>query len=297
MAVYDCFTFFNEIDLLKIRLSMLDSIVDKFVIVELNKTYRGKEKEYNFLKHQSEFKRFKDKIIYITAEDIPKSSGSGDWTIAHFQRNCIMRGLNCCQPEDIIIISDLDEIPNPEIIKNLHSHHANIISSKSVKGILKQVFRILTIDFDIFFKNYTVKDLLEKTSVVCRQKLFYYYMNCQSKGMWHGSVISKYKNIRTPQILRDLRNKLPYIEDGGWHFSYLGGIEKIKTKVTCIVGGVDKYVSDENYVRDCLDKGKDLYGRKGKEFEYQFISPESIGIENIDKIMIQYPFFFKKIKI
>ncbi len=294
MAIYDCFTFFNEIDLLKIRLSLLDSIVDKFVIVELNKTHRGKEKEYNFLNHQGEFKKYKDKIIYITAENIPKYNGTGDWTIENFQRNCIMRGLNSCQPEDIIIISDLDEIPNPEVIKNLHSCHANMISLKSIRGVFRQIFRILSINFDIFFKNYAVTDLLEKTSVVCRQKLFYYYMNCQSKGTWHGSIISKYKNMQMPQSLRNLRNELPYIENGGWHVSYLGGIEKIRTKATCIVDGIDKYVSDENYVRDCLDRGKDLYRRKGKEFEYQFISPENIGIADIDKIMIQYPFFFKK---
>ncbi len=293
MAIYDCFTFFNEIDLLKVRLSLLGSVVDKFVIVELNRTHRGKKKEYNFLNHQNEFERFKDKIIYVTAEDIPRYSGTGDWTIENFQRNCIMRGLSSCQPEDIIIISDLDEIPNPWIIKNLHSCHANIISLRSIKEILKQVFRILSIDFDIFFKDYDITDLLEKTPVVCRQKLFYYYMNCQSKEMWHGSVISKYKNMYMPQILRDLKNQLPYIENGGWHFSYLGGIEKIRTKATCIVEGIDKYISDENYVRDCLDRGKDLYGRRGKEFEYQFISAESIGIEDIDKIMLQYPFFFK----
>ncbi len=277
---------------------MLYSIVDKFVIVELDKTYRGKEKEYNFLDHQSEFKIFKDKIIYITAEDTPRSSGARDWAIEYFQRNCIMRGLNCCQPEDIIIISDLDEIPNPKIIKNLSSHYVNITKSKSINNILQKAFRVLPINFDIFLKDYMVTAVLEKTSVVCRQKLFYYYMNCRSRGMWHGSIISKYKNVQTPQILRNLRNRLPYIENGGWHFSYLGGIERIKTKVTSIIDEniyLDKYVSDENYIRDCLDKGKDLYGRKGKEFEYQFISPESIGIENIDKIMIQYPFFFKKI--
>lgn len=126
MKVYDCFSFFNEIDLLEIRLLLLNDIVDKFVIVELNKTHRGEDKKYNFPEYKDRFQPYRDKIIYIQPEEVPVYKGAGDWTIENFQRNCIMRGLHNCEPEDMIIISDLDEIPNPYILKNLSQIHVEL---------------------------------------------------------------------------------------------------------------------------------------------------------------------------
>lgn len=121
MAIYDCCMIFDEIDLLKIRMDLLNSIVDYFVVIESNKTFRGGDKKYTFLERKGEFSAWSDKIVYIKAENAPEWSGDGDWSIEKYQRNCMIEGLGNCGEEDLIMISDVDEIPNPEIIANLSS--------------------------------------------------------------------------------------------------------------------------------------------------------------------------------
>ncbi|WP_296090974.1 hypothetical protein [uncultured Treponema sp.] len=89
--IYDCFTFFNEIELLKIRLNTLNAVVDKFVNVEADKTQRGVSKAFNFEKIKAEFdKKYSGKIIYIKATNCTVLKNSKDWAIEHFQRNAIM---------------------------------------------------------------------------------------------------------------------------------------------------------------------------------------------------------------
>lgn len=119
MAIYDCFTFFDELDILDFRLNLLDKYVDYFVISELGVTYRGEKTTPIFLKNKERFKKFEDKIIYVTSDYVPKDKGNGDWSIEFWQRNCIAKGLNNCRPDDIVMISDVDEIPNPYIFKKI----------------------------------------------------------------------------------------------------------------------------------------------------------------------------------
>lgn len=91
--IYDCFTFFNEIELLRLRLNLLAPVVDKFVIVEADKTQRGVSKQFNFESIKNEFyEKFSDKIIYIKVTDCPVLKDSKDWAIEYFQRNAIMGG-------------------------------------------------------------------------------------------------------------------------------------------------------------------------------------------------------------
>lgn len=91
--IYDCFTFFNEIELLKIRLNILNDVVDKFIIVEADKTQRGESKDFNFATVKHDFdNKYHDKIVYIKVTDCPILKNSKDWAIEHFQRNSIMGG-------------------------------------------------------------------------------------------------------------------------------------------------------------------------------------------------------------
>lgn len=100
--IYDCFPFFNELDILEIRLNTLYDTVDYFVITEANKTHTGKEKEYIFEKNRERFAKFLDKVIYIKVEDFPdlesskKSSDGNKWLYENYQRDAIMRGLKDC---------------------------------------------------------------------------------------------------------------------------------------------------------------------------------------------------------
>ena len=222
--IYDCFTFFNELDLLEIRLHTLDKVVDKFVLVEATKTHQDKPKPLHFLNNQSRYQQFKHKIIHVVVDDYPsyfsKLRKPTSWDLEKHQRNQIQRGLVNCSPDDVVIVSDLDEIPNP----------AKITAFKDREGV--QVFRQLN---------------------------FYYYLNCvnqeESEKVWYGSVMSHAKDFKRPQELRAISNKMhaenlkilkdkfyriiksitqpifrkeiSTIDDGGWHFSFLGGVDKI----------------------------------------------------------------------
>ena len=108
--IYDCFSYWDEDLLLDLRLNILNEFVDHFVIVEGNKTWQNNKKDLKF--NINNFNKFKNKIIYIPVTDMP--DGDNPYIRENFQRNCISRGLQNAKKDDLIIISDLDEIPNPK---------------------------------------------------------------------------------------------------------------------------------------------------------------------------------------
>ena len=110
MKIYDCFSYWDEDLLLDTRLNILNEYVDHFVIVEGNKTWQNNPKKLRF--NLDNFQKFKNKIIYIPVEDLPE--GDDPYKRENHQRNAISRGLKNASDDDIIIISDLDEIPNPK---------------------------------------------------------------------------------------------------------------------------------------------------------------------------------------
>ena len=114
--IYDCFTFFNELDLLEIRLNTLNAVVDKFVLVEATLTHQGKPKPLYFDENKAKFESFSDKIIHIIVDKYPENTNDDAWIYERYQRNMIKEGLTNCKPDDVIIVSDIDEIPNPSKI-------------------------------------------------------------------------------------------------------------------------------------------------------------------------------------
>ena len=295
--IYDCFSFFNEIELLKIRMNILNDVVDKFVIVEADKTLRGVPKAFNFEKIKAEFdNEYPDKIIYIKATNCPVLENSIDWAIEYFQRNSIMGGVYNCKAEDVIMISDIDEIPNPNILKNLHDYTVIPINkSKNNKKIhLKQMFSLLG-ENKKFLKSNTLDYFLKYMSVALEQDLFYYYFNNKANQKWYGTVLCKYKNLRIPQQLRNRREIMPYVKNAGWHFSYMGGIEQVKLKLSSIIEGDNfklppQFFSENDYINFCLDNGKDVFGRK--ELSFHFIDLKEIELPKIDEIKELYPVLF-----
>lgn len=217
---YDCFTFFNELDLLEIRLNILNDVVDKFVLVEATRTQNNQEKILYYQENKERYKNFQDKIIHIIVDDYPEDITR--WTIENYQRNCISRGLRDCKTEDIIIISDLDEIPNPKILEQI----------SVTEGI-------------------TAFDL----------NCFYYYINNLSFGQpWeHGPKMLTYKNFKnllddeecdhgaldasqnegtTASKIRLYSGpKQKHILNAGWHFGYLGGEKNVLNKLHSICEG------------------------------------------------------------
>ena len=122
MKIIDCFIFYNELDLLTYRFNLLNNIVDYFIIVESTHTFIGKEKKLFFNENKHLFENFRNKIIHIIVDDFPYKyhnvniCNNDVWNNEYFQRNAISRGINYIKDlseYDLIIISDLDEIPHP----------------------------------------------------------------------------------------------------------------------------------------------------------------------------------------
>jgi len=250
--VYDCVTFFNELDLLEIRLNVLSEVVDKFVLVEADRTQTNREKPFYFEENRERYKQFLDKIIHIKVTEYPEIKD--DWTLENYQRNQISRGLVNCVPEDIVLISDLDEIPNPEIIKYYGEKENGICK-------LKQVF-------------------------------FYYFLNYQRciHKYWYFAKIARYKDIDsnnyTPQMIR-MKENVKTLRNAGWHFSYLGGKEEIKHKLYSIVEGIqNKVYYDTDEIEKRIRLGLDIYNRRGRRLIPVKITekkyPQYI-VDNMDK--------------
>ena len=117
--VYDCFTFFNELDLLELRLTECYDAADYFVIAEANTTFTGIPKRYNLEDNWERFKPFHDKIIYIKVDDMP--SGNNAWAREFHQRNSLVRGIVGADDNDVILLSDCDEVLRPRTLNILRN--------------------------------------------------------------------------------------------------------------------------------------------------------------------------------
>lgn len=197
---YDCFILNNELEILNIRLEYLYSQVDYFVIVEANRTLTGIPKPLTFKDNAHQFSKFSDKIIYIQAEEKPELK---NWDYEWYQRNMIKKGLENCSDDDVIFISDVDEIIN-------------------VKEILKR-------------ENIVSPALIEVP-------MFYYFFNVKLEEPFQFNPVTKYKDIKNKhignrQFYKDFANHIikPNGYNTGWHFSFLFGfdiqkyIEKIES--------------------------------------------------------------------
>ena len=241
MKLLDCFMYFDEDMVLDIRLNTLNDKVDKFIIAEATKNHAGHPKKLNF--NINNFSKFRDKIIYLIIEDLPthvKFFKKG-WHENHlrdqFQRNSLERGYKDFSDEDLIMISDIDEIPDPKKIKN---------------------FKIENRYACFMQKNFQSKiNLLNITD-----------------GQWAGTKICQKKYLKSPQWLRNLKIKkrsffkffkkeVQIINDGGWHFSFLKDPKSIKNK---IISYSHQEYNTQDYtnikkIEEKISLGKDLFER------------------------------------
>ena len=238
MAIYDCFQYFNEDHILDLRFNILNEKVDYFVISESTKTHQGKEKKLNF--NPNNFKKFKHKIKYVIADfekeiDFENHIG-GESHIEQHQRNALSRGLSGAADNDLIILSDSDEIPD---LTKLHQ------IKKSSK-------------FTVF-----------------SQMMFMYKLNLQNlnETNWMGSKLALKKDFPIPQELRDLKFKeYPFwrfdktnhqIIKGGWHFSFLQKPSDISKKIKSFSHGEfhQNQFIDEKKIQEKIANNEDIFDR------------------------------------
>jgi beta-1,4-mannosyl-glycoprotein beta-1,4-N-acetylglucosaminyltransferase len=265
MKTFDCFTFFNELELLEFRLKLLDDVVDHFVIAESNLTHAGKPKPYYFEEAKARFSAWEKKIIYLPIQQSTEgldfnaavttyTPTSAAWQLENGQRMALQHINYQLADDDSVILSDLDEIPNPDVLKHLN------ISNSPVS--LSMIFH-------------------------------YYFLNCQNVGdehWWNGSIVCSGQQFKElgPQTLRDNRNHYPRVKKAGWHFSYLGGVEKIKQKIQSFAHtefNKEEYLQDENIIKAMME-GKDIFNRPGAV--YRFVSPYAYP-SSLRKLMFEYP--------
>ena len=240
MKIFDCFQFFNEENVLDLRFNILDEFVDFFVIAESTTDHQGHDKKLNF--DIEKFKKFKKKIIHVIIEDtldsIKKAHIGQNSLVERHQRNSIMRGLKNCSDNDLVIISDVDEIPDLSKL--------NLFNKKSRYAVFAQK----KFDYKLNLLNVT-------------------------EGDWLGSKICLKKDLKSPQWLRDLKFKkypfwridkprnLQIIDNGGWHFAYLQSPKNISEKIKSFAHGEfnkENFTNLEN-IKEKISMGKDIFNR------------------------------------
>ena len=278
--VYDCFMFFNELDTLEMRLSIHDPFVDYFVICEAAVTHSGIVREPLFEKHMHEkrFSKFLPKIKYILLPSMPddyndiplieehtkrdkaynKMVGwynSSDYVSKTnlgqcrewWQRDSMIQELVDCTDDDIIMISELDELYNPDTVKEL-------------------------------FKN-----LDPDHTYGARMNSYYYYINLLKETHWVGGRIATYKKFSTFRTSEFRHYRDIIVAKGGWHFSYQGSIEQIKQKLMSFC----HYVTEDSQILKDLEERitefNDPFGRDGKlkRVEIDNTYPQYL-LDNID---------------
>ena len=225
MKIFDCFMYFDEEVVLDVRLNSLDKYVDYFVIVESNFTHKGDGRDLKF--NHNKFDKFKNKIIYLVYDKQPKgietvnNNDSEDEKSRKYilnaalreneQRNFIQDGLNKAEDNDIILISDVDEIPN--------------LSEVNLNNINEKI-------------------------IMFQQDMFYYKFDLKVPNIvWTGTKSCRKKDLLSPQWLRNVKDRkyspfridilfskkkyssIKFIGNGGWHFSNIKTAEEIEHKL------------------------------------------------------------------
>jgi len=276
MQIFDCFMYFNEDVVLELRLNYLNKFVDHFVIVESTFNHRGQKKDLNF--DINKFSKFKNKIRYFVLDKQPPNlekindNDSEDekskkyipngYKRDHFQRNYITSGISDANQDDVIIISDIDEIPNLEKID------------------------LSKIQNDLILFN---------------QKMCYYKFNLYQKNYnWTGSRACKKKNLLSPQWIRDVKprkyskwrldtyfskhkySNITLVDNGGWHFSYINTPDLIEQKLKSYTHHREYDLNPlgiEN-IKDRIKNRISVYNLSSDKRENQFVEGVKLDIMN-----------------
>lgn len=208
MKIYDCFTFYNELDLLELRFAELYDHVDHFVIVEANRTFQNNPKPFYFMENLKRFEPYLNKVIHYTVADMPEDTDA--WGREKYQRDAIVRAVVDADDNDIIIVSDLDEIIRPGTVDAMREDSDSVIW-----GLRMPLF---------YFKfNYmlTTTDSTYTTwAMACRKRLLTSAEDLRRNRFSLNSFPLNYKE-----------NGIHMMEHAGWQFSYLGDTEFAKSKI------------------------------------------------------------------
>ena len=231
--VYDCFPFFNELEILSMRLHILDKHVDKFVLVESNKTFQDTDKPFYYEENKHLFEKFAHKIITHKFIDTAGATWNS-WDRETKHRDSLVEALkkDGAKDDDIILSSDCDEIPNFEINK------------------LELIY-------------------VPDNFVHMMQNFYYYYLNYQKIERWYGTKICSFKFFkeRSFNILRKMKSEGIKIENGGWHWSYLSDPQDMIKKIESWAHTELNTDLIKSNVEANVKAGRDLFNRPDALFK------------------------------
>lgn len=269
--IYDCFPFYNELDLLEIRLNHHSQFIDKFILTESKFTYSGKPKRlyYNEIKDKEPFKQFKDKIIHNIFEYPPRRNEN--WEYEYLQRNSLLKYLHLFKDDDLILYLDCDEI----------------IRNKNVIEEAQKINDIINLDMTLTW--YYFNCIIEPNS----EFQIDYSMNECFNRRWHmGKIIRKNHLLQFFNNLYRIREyciaepeKLYTIFNSGWHFSNLGSSNLIKNKIDSFSHSEElnsKYQITSELIEQRKKELKDPLGRNVNFIKTELDVPEFI-LNNIKK--------------
>jgi len=254
--VYDLIPFFNEVDILLLRLRILDKYVDRFVIEEATTTFSGQEKELCFEKNKELFKDYLDKITYIVVDENLADVSTFERDI--FQKNHLIEGIKGATEDDIIMFSDCDEIPNPKVLEEIF---ANFDKTK--------VYHLAQNNYYGFLNMMEVSGkLLESVGEFPDIP--------ENERKWLGTKITSILNIPEDGVCR-LRDQIGVndkrsvrVANGGWHFGYMGGhgeVNALKRIGIKVKAAAHQEYNDREILAETMDMlilGRDLLGRDAK---------------------------------
>lgn len=274
--IYDCFQFFNELDLLEIRLELLYDHVDYFVISETNRTHADGYKKMYFEENKEYFKKYLDKIIHVKHDyplnilDMGRKEGTDKYSMQYnkiserydieenegqlkrfptfcrdyLQKEFIKFGLMDCEDDDLIMLSDMDEIPDPKFVDEVREKNL----------------------FDYCFM----------------QDCYYYHINTLAHTNCFGNYVVKYSETKDVSLthLKNKRLKFGKLEKAGWHLSFMGGADRVKTKIESYAHQEYNNPFYKSRIENSINSGSDIYGRS------PYTGEDAVGME----------FYFDKMK-
>lgn len=254
--IIDGFIFFNELDILESRLKYLNNAVDYFIIVESNVSHSGKSKPLYFLENQNRFSEYKHKIIYypfifdnsqlnldFNSVAVQNDYSTPYWFLENNQRNQISNAaLKFFKHDDILMISDVDEIPSLQAV------------------------------------DFVKYNLIPNIDCAClSQKMFYYSLEYKKPFNWSGTTVTKIKLLeeKNAQWFRDNRhnqNLIPEIYNAGWHCSYFGDVNQIIQKIDNFAHQEfnNEYYKSTNRILEAITQSKDLFNRENENLNKNF---------------------------
>jgi len=261
LKIFDCFSFYNEYDLLRLRMAYLEDVVDGFVAVEAHQTHAGKPKPL-YLAQEGPRELREHAKLSMHAVDLPV--GFSDWERDHYQRNAIGDAIRArgAQPDDLILVSDVDEVPA----------HSAIARAEGALAAAR-----------------------ERTLLIFEQRLFYFRLNYElvwsRKMPWLGTAAARFEHMGSANGMRttgrnvrgrhtqgfDRQATVFRLPEAGWHFSYLGGDAFLQQKLAAHEEHAAKHRPARS-VPELIERRMSLFPRKGLEEVWAVVDRAAVGL-------------------